>query len=66
MGKQPVKGGGSHQRGGGVEGWFQPSCFHRVTVSEIVVLQAGFVVALEAQVVLLALGSGPAGASVVS
>lgn len=37
-----------------------------VTVSQAVVSQAGFVVGLEAQVVLLALGSGLAGAPVVS
>lgn len=48
------------QRGG------RPSCSHKVTVSQVAVLQAGFVVTQEAQVVLLALGSGLAGASVVS
>lgn len=40
-------------------------CFHRVTVSPVVVSEAGFVVKLEAQVVLLALGLGLPGASVV-
>lgn len=50
----------SHRRGG------PAGCFHRVTVSQTVVAQAGFVVAPEALVVLLALGSGLAGASVVS
>ena len=49
-----------HRRGG------LSRCFHRVTVSQTVVLQAGFVVEPEALVVLLGLGSGLAGPSVVS
>lgn len=44
----------------------QRCCSHRVTVSQPAVLQAAFVVELEAQVVLLALGSGLAGAAVVN
>lgn len=61
MGKQPIKGGAFP-----LVGLLQPCRSHRVTVSQIVVLQAGFVVELEAQVVLLALGSSLAEASVVS
>lgn len=63
MGKQPIKEGAFPREGR--RGGPSPAAF-TVTVSQVVVLQAGLVVELEAQVVLLALGSGLPGASAVS